>query len=142
MKLRGTKRREFPQSVRKASFARCCRDGVPHCENVGCGRQITKQTRMVYEHLLPDGLGGEPTLENCAVFCGFCADKKTVEQDNPRMAKADRVFKRENGLEPTKKPFASRGFLKAKAQRSASRPIARKARLHLISSSNQIGRGE
>src|SRR5712671_7499828 len=57
--LRGIKRMEFPQSVRKKTFVWCCRDGVPHCE--GCGIEINARTGIIYEHVIPAGLGGEPT---------------------------------------------------------------------------------
>lgn len=57
--LRGIKRMEFPLSVRKKAFVRCCRDGVPHCE--GCGIEINARTGIIYEHVIPAGLGGEPT---------------------------------------------------------------------------------
>lgn len=119
MNLRGQERREFPQKVRKKAFARCCRDGIPYCE--GCGNQI-RQT-PIYEHVIPDGLGGEPTAENCKVHCKTCADVKTFTEDNPRMAKADAVLKHNYGLEPSKKKWGSRGFQPAKPQHTASRPI-------------------
>jgi hypothetical protein len=57
--LRGIKRMEFPLSVRKKAFVRCCRDGVPYCE--GCGIEINARTGIIYEHVIPAGLGGEPT---------------------------------------------------------------------------------
>ena len=57
--LRGIKRMEFPLSVRKKTFVWCCRDGVPHCE--GCGNEINARTGIIYEHVIPAGLGGEPT---------------------------------------------------------------------------------
>lgn len=60
---------------------------------------------MVYEHVQPDGLGGEPTLENCRVHCDVCATRKTVEEDNPRMAKADRVLKANFGLKTKSRPM-------------------------------------
>jgi hypothetical protein len=126
MSLRGDKRTEFPQSVRKAAFARCCREGtkpgIPQCEN--CGNEI--RGTPIYEHVQPDGLGGEPTIENCKVHCRVCADKKTTEEDNPRMAKADRVLKKTYGLMPTRQKIKSRGFPKARPQRTASRPIERR----------------
>lgn len=122
MKLRGTSRKEFPLSVRKLAMARCCRpDGVPKCE--GCGKMLSKRIGTIYEHVIPDGLGGEPTLENCKVHCKTCADVKTFTEDNPRMQKADRVFKEEYGLRPTRKKIESRGFAKARPQGSASRPL-------------------
>lgn len=127
MSLRGQQRREFPQSVRKLAFARCCKSGtepgVPQCENCGI---ILRAGNVEYEHLIPDGLGGEPTLENCGVWCrSSCSKQKTFTQDNPRMAKADRVLKKSFGLMPSKKKIQSAGFLKSAPQRTASRPIHR-----------------
>lgn len=122
MKLRGTKRQEFPLSVRKLAMVRCCKpDGVPKCET--CKTPLGRRTGTIYEHVVPDGLGGEPTLENCKVHCRTCADTKTYTEDNPRMQKADRVFKKEYGLTPSRKKIESRGFAKARPQGSASRPL-------------------
>ena len=107
-KLRGQARTEFPQAVRKAAFARACKqDGIPKCEK--CGGMI-RAGHLVYEHLQPDGLGGPPTLENCGVYCDVCADRKTVEEDNPRMAKADRVLKRSYGLGKRRRTIPGRRF--------------------------------
>lgn len=127
MSLRGQQRREFPQSVRKAAFARCCRNGtqpgIPQCERAGCGA-VLRSGNIEYEHLDPDGLGGEPTLENCGVWCAVpCSSKKTHTQDNPRMAKADRVLKKSFGLQANRKKIQSRGFEPRPAQRTASRPL-------------------
>lgn len=119
--LRGQDRQEFTLKIRKAAFRRCCKNGKPHCE--GCGNEIRGVT--IYEHVIPDGLGGEPTLDNCKVHCKTCADVKTFTEDNPRMQKADRVLKHTYGLEPSKQKIASRGFAKAKPQRTASRPVER-----------------
>lgn len=123
MNLRGQSRREFPQSVRKAAFIRCCKDGIPRCE--GCGVML-RAANIIYEHVIPDGLGGEPTLENCKVHCRNCADVKTFTEDNPRMQKADRVLKKHYGLTPAKQKIASRGFGKRPPQRTASRPTERR----------------
>jgi hypothetical protein len=122
--LRGHDRTEFPQSVRKSAFRRCCKNGIPHCEAPGCGQPI-RAGHLRYEHLDPDGLGGEPTLKNCGVWCDVCSKKKD-RVDNPRMAKADAVLKSTYGLKPSRKKIQSAGFRKAPAQRTASRPIQRK----------------
>ena len=134
MSLRGEIRTEFPQAVRKLAFARCCRQapegvenipGVPQCEN--CGIEL-RSGNIVYEHVQADGLGGKPTIENCKVYClRICATRKTVEEDNPRMAKADAVLKHAYGLEPAKRKIASPGFQKRPPQRTASRPIVRRS---------------
>ena len=126
--LRGQERREFPQSVRKLAFARCCKSGtmpgIPQCENCGI---VLRAGNIIYEHVDPDGLGGEPVLENCKVFCRkVCAHTKTVEEDNPRMQKADRVLKKSFGLQAKRQKIKSQGFRKAAPQRTASRPIFRR----------------
>lgn len=123
--LRGQTRREFPQSIRKLAFKRCCdEDGIPHCESCG---NILRAGNIEYEHLTPDGLNGEPTLDNCGVWCRVpCSRQKTSEQDIPRMAKADRVLKKTFGLRPPRKKIQSRGFDRRPPQRTASRPIVRR----------------
>jgi 5-methylcytosine-specific restriction endonuclease McrA len=74
-------RREFSAKVKLAAWTRCS----GNCE--GCGRKIVGLPE--YDHDKPDGLGGEPTLENCKVLCGMCHRIKTHQYDNPRMTKAD-----------------------------------------------------
>lgn len=127
MNLRGQQRQEFSQKVRKAAFARCCRDGIPFCEScpapVGPGN-------IIFEHITPAGLGGEPTLDNCKVHCKLCADVKTFKEDNPRMQKADRVLKKNYGLQAKKVKIRSAGFRRAAPQRSASRPLERKSEMY------------
>lgn len=110
--MRGRKRTDFPDSVKKAAFRRCCQTcavdgvenipGVPQCEN--CGIALNARTGIIYEHRQPDGLGGPPTLDNCGVFCATCADIKTVSEDMPRINKADRVFKAHHGQKRRKGP--------------------------------------
>ena len=124
-RLRGLDRQEFPLPVRKLAFRRCCRNGIPHCETCDC--ELSARTGTIYEHIIPDGLGGLPTLDNCKVHCRTCADVKTFTEDNPRMQKADRVLKKEYGLTSKRKQIQSAGFRKVRPQRSASRPIARKS---------------
>ena len=50
-----------------------------------------------------DGLGGEPTLENCEVRCTACKKAKD-KVDNKIMAKADRVLMKTYGLKRRKGP--------------------------------------
>jgi hypothetical protein len=94
--LRGQTRRDFPKRVKADAFRRCCDpNGIPHCET--CSVELTAGN-IIYEHVDPDGLGGEPTLENCKVHCRTCADTKTIERDNPIMQKADRQLKTNFGI--------------------------------------------
>lgn len=87
-------RREFPAKVKLAAYERCQKDGKPHCEE--CGLRIVGVPE--YDHIKPDGLGGEPTLENCAVLCGKCHRIKTHEHDRPVMQKADNQKKAAAGV--------------------------------------------
>lgn len=119
MNLRGFERREFPLSVRKLAFKRCCRNGK------SCPIEL-RAGNIIYEHVDPDGLGGEPTLENCKVHCKNCADVKTFTEDNPRMQKADRVLKKNFGLQGKKQKIRSPGFRKAPPQNTASRPLEKR----------------
>lgn len=96
--LRGQERQEFSRRTRALAFKRCCREGVPHCETCG----VVLRNVIIYEHMTPDGLGGEPTLENCRVHCRTCGDRKTFEDDNPRMQKADRQLKSSYGIKTRK----------------------------------------
>lgn len=98
--LRNHNRSEFPQAVRKAAFRRACVNGEPYCES--CGKFI-RAGHLIFEHVQADGLGGEPTHENCMVHCSGCAGKKTIEEDNPRMVKADAVLKATYGIKPAKR---------------------------------------
>jgi 5-methylcytosine-specific restriction protein A len=124
LSLRGQERQEFSQKVRKAAFARACRNGIPYCEN--CGIEL-RAGNIEYEHIRPDGLQGDPTLENCGCWCrSSCSRKKTDTEDNPRMAKADMVLKKSYGLQAQKQKIMGAGFRKAKPQRTASRPIERR----------------
>ena len=87
-------RREFPSKVKLAAYERCLRDGKPHCER--CSLRIVGLPE--YDHVRADGLGGEPTLENCAVLCGKCHRIKTHGEDRPSMQKADNQRKSAAGV--------------------------------------------
>lgn len=82
-------RKEFSKAVKWKAYNRCLIDGKPHCEI--CGFPIIGLPE--FDHRKADGLGGEPTLENCQVACGKCHRQKTIEHDRPVMAKADRQKK-------------------------------------------------
>lgn len=54
-----------------------------------------------YDHIIPCELGGEATVENCAVLCRACHQTKTSKTDVPRIAKAKRRERAHLGI---KKP--------------------------------------
>lgn len=87
-------RQEFARKVKAAAALRA----KGHCE--GCGRKLLEGD-FHYDHDIPDGLGGEPTLDNCRVLCRSCHSAKTTLEDVPRIAKAKRNFRKASGI---KKP--------------------------------------
>lgn len=89
-------RREFPKQVKRDAFLRA--NG--RCENVSCGAFLSLG-KYHYDHDIPDGLGGEPTLENCVVLCIACHRDKTSTRDVPAIAKTKRIQDRQKGI---KKP--------------------------------------
>lgn len=96
-------RREFSAKVKLAAWERCGGD----CE--GCCARIIG--RAEYDHILPDALGGEATLENCSVLCSKCHRMKTSTGDVPRIAKAKRQQRKAIGAWPkSSRPLRSRGF--------------------------------
>lgn len=62
-----------------------------------------------FDHVIPDALGGEPTLANCAVLCRSCHRAKTTTQDVPRIAKANRNYRKAHGIRKPSQFACSRG---------------------------------
>lgn len=94
-------RREFTSKIREAAWARC----AGRCEK--CTAKLLPG-KFQYDHDMPDGLGGEPTLENCKVLCSACHDDKTHKHDRPLMAKADRIKKKHFGIKTPSRGFDKR----------------------------------
>src|SRR3990167_11415951 len=84
-------RQEFTAKIKAAAAMRA--NG--HCEN--CTRKLMPGD-FHYDHEIPDGLGGNPTLENCRVLCRSCHKVKTTTADVPRIAKAKRNFRTSRGI--------------------------------------------
>lgn len=91
-------RREFPKAVKLAAWERC----GGRCEE--CTAYLFPG-RFQYDHDIPDGLGGEPTLANCVVRCSACHGTKTAKIDVPRIAKAKRVQANHLGIKKAKRPM-------------------------------------
>ena len=91
-------RREFSRRVKAQAFLRC----GGHCE--GCTARLTPG-RIEYDHLVPDSLGGEPTLENCRVTCTACHRVKTGD-DAGNLARALRREAKHIGAKaPSRNPI-------------------------------------
>lgn len=78
-------RQEFPARVKMEALAR----SKGRCEGSSCGTKLTI-AKYHFDHVIADGLGGKPTLDNCAVLCWACHRVKTSESDVPAIAKAKR----------------------------------------------------
>lgn len=96
-------RREFPAKVKIAAYDRA--NG--NCEN--CTREL-RTGDVHFDHRIPDALGGEPTLENCAVLCRSCHGAKTTKDDVPAIAKSKRVRRRHIGIKKPRSIRGGRGF--------------------------------
>lgn len=114
-------RREFSKQVRRDAFMRA----QGKCENSHCGAHLSVN-KFHYDHDLPDYLGGEPILSNCVVLCVICHREKTRKEDRPRIDKTRRIADAAIGIRK-QSTLRSAGFRKASPQRSASRPIERRA---------------
>jgi 5-methylcytosine-specific restriction protein A len=91
-------RREFSARIKVAAYER----SGGRCE--GCG-SVLHVGRFAYDHQIPDGLGGEPTLENCMVLCTGCHGAKTAGADVPRIAKMKRQKAKHLGAKTTARPL-------------------------------------
>lgn len=83
-------RREFSKEVRRQALRRAGKK----CE--GCDALFG--VKFHFDHDIADGLGGEPTLENCKVLCHPCHDEKTRKHDIPLIAKTKRIQDKHNGI--------------------------------------------
>lgn len=97
-------RREFSKATKLEAWQR----SGGNCET--CSLPI--RGRPEYDHITPCGLGGDNSLENCAVLCRQCHAIKTHEPDGDRskMSKADRVRLKHLGIIRPKGTIKSRGF--------------------------------
>lgn len=87
-------RQEFPAKVKVAAFERA--NG--HCEKCTARLFVGK---FRYDHITPDWMGGQPTLDNVQVICSTCDGKKTP-RDQRDIAKSKRVIRRHIGANPRK----------------------------------------
>lgn len=77
-------RRNFPRAVKVAVIRRATQNGVIICEKCGL---LAKKFQI--DHVRPDGLLGEPVLENAELICDVCYGIKNP-QDTTAIAKAKR----------------------------------------------------
>lgn len=104
------RRREFSKQTKRDADDRA--GGICECYRIagiagftaeGCGRPLGPANRF-YEHIICDGIGGDPTLDNCAVLTKTCWKKKTA-WDQPTVAKAKRLRDAWRGIDGNGRPF-------------------------------------
>ncbi len=103
-------RREFTRKTKAAAFLRC--EG--RCEYVDasgarCEAKLSPGN-FAFDHVVADSIGGEPTLDNCAVLCRNHHDHKTHTIDTPRAAKTKRIRDKHLGIVREKRPWPKRPF--------------------------------
>lgn len=84
-------RQEFSAKVKMQAALRA----AGQCEE--CTRRLSVGD-FHFDHIIPDAMGGEPTLGNCAVLCRSCHKLKTTADDVPAIAKAKRRERRDKGI--------------------------------------------
>lgn len=100
-------RHEFPKPVKREALKRsnflCEGEGPLYglAEGKRCNASLTRGVE--FDHRIPDGLGGEPTLENCIAICCDCHRYKT-KNDVSRIAKMKRQRDRNMGIKKRKGP--------------------------------------
>lgn len=110
-------RREFSKAVQREAFIRC--NGK--CEGENCGAHLYVGG-FHYDHIIPDGNGGTPTLDNCQVLCKPCHKVKTCTIDVPSIAKTKRIIDRQRGIKkPSRFPSARNSIWKKKVDGSVVR---------------------
>ena len=96
-------RKEFSKKIRVAAWKRA--DG--RCEE--CTRKLYPGDAC-FDHRIPDGLTGEPTLENCQCLCRWCHNVKTFGTDVPAIGRAKRREASHLGAKRSRNPI--RGWRK------------------------------
>lgn len=107
-------RLEFSRKTRLSIISRA--DGK--CEKCSAALKVGEGE---VDHILPDALGGEPTIANGMLLCRVCHKAKTAD-DIRRVRKADRQRDKGNGAIRPKGAFKSQGFPKyAKPEKASVR---------------------
>jgi 5-methylcytosine-specific restriction protein A len=107
-------RREFSKAVRRDALKRsggfCEAIGSPYSLPLGkrCNAPLSKGVH--FDHVIPDSLGGEPTLDNCAATCPACNMLKAAKHDTPRAAKTKRQADKATGVVRPRQTIKSPGF--------------------------------
>lgn len=101
-------RREFTSETKRLAVKRSggicechilAKGGIPGFRLDGCGLSIGVGNTW-FEHVICDGIGGDPTLENCAVLTKTCGRLKSRTFDIPIISKTKRQQNMRFGIKP------------------------------------------
>lgn len=99
-------RRDFTRAIKAEAFQRAegrC-EHVYSADGARCNKKLFPGD-IHYDHVIPHGLGGTSTIENCACLCKAHHGEKTARLDVPRIAKADRQHDKHIGaVAPSRNP--------------------------------------
>jgi hypothetical protein len=102
-------RLEFTNKTKNAAYKRS--NGICECHRVpmlnrpqGCGQKLT-EGRIRYEHIVPDEIRPDNSLENCAVLALGCWREKTDKYDLPTIAKSNRQRNAHIGIKSSRSRF-------------------------------------
>lgn len=90
-------RRNFSKDTQRQALVRAagqCEAGLPSGERCGCALQ---PGRYVFDHTIPDRIGGAPSLENCQVICVAC-DRAKYPRDRAVIDRTRRIEDRHAGI--------------------------------------------
>lgn len=90
-------RRNFSKDTQRQALARAagrCEADLPSGERCPCALQ---PGRYVFDHVIPDRIGGEATLVNCQVICKAC-DQAKYPRDRITIDRTRRIEDRHAGI--------------------------------------------
>lgn len=95
-------RLEFKAKTKREAFVRS--NGICECALIpflnrpqGCGQPL-RDGRIRYEHIIPDNIAQDNSLDNCAVLTVACWREKTDSYDRKVIAKSNHVRDRARGI--------------------------------------------
>jgi 5-methylcytosine-specific restriction protein A len=99
------RRLEFSAQTKRQAFARSA--GICECHRIpwlkrpdGCDVALVAGG-IFYEHITPDAIRPDNSIENCAVLSRTCWRKKTARFDVPTIAKSNHIRDRHIGAVAT-----------------------------------------
>jgi len=118
-------RTEFSRKTRQAALARsghrCEAEGTRYGFEPGQRCNCSLSLGVQFDHVLPDQMGGDNTLSNCAAICVQC-HKFATRNDIRNIRKSDRMRDKATGVVRPAGKIKSPTFAKPEKPTKASKP--------------------